>query len=109
MIRSMAGNRDENSREEESIKIRRDFYDAILSGYTAVLGQQLTASEKKSLHSAGLLMIYMQALRFLSDYLNGDIYYRTEYPEQNLVRARNQFSLLKALEEFLHKNYAFSI
>ena len=109
MVRSMAGNLDENSRGQDIVKIHKDSYDAILTGYSAVLGNQLTASEKKYLHSAGLIMIYMQTLRFLTDFHNGDTYYQTRYKGQNLDRAKNQFSLLKALEEFLHKNYALSI
>ncbi len=108
IIRSMACSHDENSIEFENISVRKDFYDAIIEGYMAVMGNQLTDSEKKYIHYAGLLMIYMQALRFLTDYLNGDMYYRIEYPEQNLNRAKNQFTLLKKLEEFLKTEYSFS-
>ena len=73
------------------------------------MGKQLTDSEIKYIPYAGVLMIYMQALRFLTDYLNGDIYYRIEYPEQNLNRAKNQFILLEKLEEFLKTEYSFSV
>lgn len=107
MIRSMACSENENSTRYEELNIRKDFYDAIVSGYTEVLSGQLTFSEKKYIHLSGLLMIYMQALRFLTDYLNGDIYYRISYPEQNFERARNQVILLKNLEEFLIDNYHF--
>jgi hypothetical protein len=44
-------------------------------------------------------MIYMQAIRFLTDYLNNDIYYGAKYPRHNLVRAGNQFTLLQRLIE----------
>lgn len=40
----------------------------------------------------------MQAIRFLTDYLNGDTYYKTEYPEHNLIRAKAQFALLRSIE-----------
>lgn len=109
MIRSMAGNASESQKNPDDIFIRKDFYEAIITGYTDVLGGQLSFSEKKYIHSAGLLMIYMQALRFMSDYLNGDIYYKTEYPGQNFDRAANQLALLKSLEEFLDKEYKFKI
>jgi hypothetical protein len=46
-------------------------------------------------------MIYMQALRFITDFLDGDKYYKTVYPEQNLNRALNQLILLEKLEEHL--------
>lgn len=109
MIRSMAGSTGENSRDPDAIRIRPDFYKAIMEGYLEVLGPQLTDAEKKYFHSAGLLIIYMQALRFLTDYLSGDTYYRIAYPEQNLDRARNQFSLLMQLEQYLRASYAFHI
>jgi len=109
MIRSMAGSCDENSKQPDKIRIHKDFYEAVITGYTDVLGAQFTAAEKKYLHSAGLLMIYMQALRFITDYLNGDSYYKTEYPEQNFDRTINQLALLKKLEEFLAEHYRFKI
>ena len=107
MIRSMVGSEEENSTNADSMEIRKDFYEVILSGYMDVIGNQLTDSEKKYIHNAGLLMIYMQALRFLGDYLNGDVYYRINYPEQNFDRAKNQFTLLQKLEDFLNKHYHF--
>ena len=93
MIRSMACINDENSKGLEAISIRKDYYEAIVNSYLAILGKQLTPSEKKYIHYAGLIMVYMQALRFLTDYLNGDIYYRTTYQEQNFDRAMNQYVL----------------
>ena len=107
MIRSMVGSEEENSTMVDSLVIRKDFYEAILAGYMEVLGNQLTQSEKKYIHYAGLLMIYMQALRFIVDYLNGDVYYRTNYPDQNFDRAKNQLTLLQKLEDFLNKQYHF--
>ena len=108
MIRSMVGSEEENSTRADSMEIRKDFYEAILAGYMEVIGNQLTRSEKKYIHYAGLLMIYMQALRFLADYINGDIYYRINYPEQNFDRANNQLTLLQKLEDFLKKQYNFN-
>jgi thiamine kinase-like enzyme len=108
LIRTLVSPVDEGSVEFEKIKIRKSFYDALISGYLSVMQKMLTDSEIKYIHYAGLLMIYMQALRFLTDYLNGDIYYKIEYPEQNFNRAKNQFTLLIKLEEFLKGNYNFS-
>lgn len=105
MIRTMICNEDENSTDFDKIKIRKSFYEAIVSGYLMEMGNRLTDSEKKYIHYAGLLMIYMQALRFLTDYLNGDIYYKINYPEHNFNRAKNQLILLQRLEEFLVLHY----
>jgi thiamine kinase-like enzyme len=109
MIRSMACSLDENSTDFENISIRKDFYSAIIDGYLSVIEKQLTPSEKKYIHYAGILIIYMQALRFITDYLNGNIYYKTNYPEQNFDRAKNQLALLKKLEEFLKEEYSFTV
>ena len=108
IIRSMACSEDENCTVWQKIEIRPDFYEAIISGYLEVMGKYLTEVEKKYIHHAGILMIYMQALRFLTDYLNGDIYYRIQYPEQNFDRAVNQLELLMKLEDFLEKNYKYT-
>ena len=65
------------------------------------MGDQLTADELTHLHKAGLMMVYMQALRFITDHLNNDVYYQISYPEQNLNRALNQLLLLEKLEEYI--------
>lgn len=105
MIRSMAASSDENDKGVETLHIRKDYYQAILEGYLEEMNGMLTDSELKYIHHAGLLMIYMQALRFITDYLNGDPYYKTTYEEQNFDRAKNQLTLLQRLEEFLTSNY----
>jgi Ser/Thr protein kinase RdoA (MazF antagonist) len=108
MIRSMACTVDENSTAWEEINIRPTFYKAILGGYLEGIGDIFTKEEKKNIHYAGLLLVYMQSLRFLTDFLNGDIYYKTNYPEQNLNRALNQLILLERLEGFLEKEFSFT-
>ncbi|HTQ27029.1 MAG TPA: phosphotransferase, partial [Puia sp.] len=107
MIRSMAASVEENSQQWEDIDIRPDFYRAILEGYLEEMGGLFTKKEKTNIHYAGLLMIYMQALRFLADFLGNDVYYKTSYPEQNLHRALNQLLLLEKLEAFLSQAYSF--
>ena len=109
MIRSMACSYDENYNQLEKISVRKSFYKAIVDGYTIAMKKELTASEFKYIHYTGIIMIYMQALRFMTDYLNGDKYYKINYPEQNLDRSKNQLTLLKRLEEFLVKEYSFRI
>lgn len=108
MIRSMACSHSENSVEFNQIFINSDFYRAILNGYSEAMVNELTEKERKNIHYAGLMMIYMQSLRYLTDYLNKDIYYRINYTEQNFDRAKNQLTLLSRLEEFLAKEYGFS-
>ena len=105
MIRTMACTEEENSMLWEKINVNEDFYKAILRGYLNRSESMLTKEEKDHIHFAGLIMIFMQGIRFLTDYLHGDIYYKIEYPEQNLNRALNQLILLERLEEFLQREY----
>lgn len=109
MVRSMACNLDESSKEFDDIKIRKEYYEAILDGYLSVMRPYITPAELQHIHHAGILLIYMQALRFLSDYLDNDRYYRIQYPEQNKDRALNQLCLLKKLEQFLTEQYHYNL
>jgi Ser/Thr protein kinase RdoA (MazF antagonist) len=88
--------------EEESnfskIVIQQDFLQAIKNGYYHYMEHELTEFEKQHFFFAGEMMIYMQAIRFFTDFINDDKYYKINYPEHNLVRAQNQMYLLKALK-----------
>jgi hypothetical protein len=75
----------------------KDFYEAVKQGYLDEMGDALSAFEKDHFLFAGKMMVYMQALRFLTDYLNNDIYYGSRYEGHNLVRAGNQLALLQQL------------
>lgn len=78
-----------------AIEIREDYFLEIVKGYFGEMHDVLTAEEKKYFVYAGKFAIYMQAIRFLTDYLQEDTYYAIRYPEQNLIRANNQVVLLK--------------
>jgi hypothetical protein len=56
----------------------------------------LSIEEQNSFFLAGQFLIYMQALRFLADYFNNDVYYGAQFEGQNLIRAQNQLSLFSA-------------
>lgn len=107
IIRTMVANEDENCKDDEKIFVREDYYAAILEGYNDAMHGELTPAEQNHIHYSGPLVIYMQALRFLTDYLNNDQYYHTQYADQNLHRAKNQLLLLDKLEAFLKTNYGF--
>lgn len=72
--------------------------DAFLKGYLDSAGDVLSAQEVDSFNQAGGYMAYIMAVRFITDFLNGNVYYKTKYPNHNLVRARNQ---LRVCELFL--------
>lgn len=99
MLRSYICAFPESETNLELIKIRLPYFKATIEGYLSEMGNILTPTEKELILFSGKYMVYMQALRFLTDYLNGSIYYPISYPQQNLDRARNQFRLLKELFE----------
>ena len=101
MIRTIVPNKNENDTEIENLQIRSVYFEAVLNGYLDAMAACLTVEEKEQLPTAGMMMIYMQAMRFLTDYLNGDVYYKTEYEDQNKDRAANQLQLLRLLQEFI--------
>lgn len=87
----------ENEPDLSKIKIRLPYFKAMMEGYLSEMAGSLTETEKELLLFSGKYIIYMQALRFLSDYLNSSVYYPVSYPEHNLDRAKNQFKLLSEL------------
>jgi Ser/Thr protein kinase RdoA (MazF antagonist) len=92
----------EEEKDLSLIEVRDDFYKAILNGYMSEMREILSEEEQQHVYYSGLFMTYMQALRFLTDYLNGDVYYGASYPGHNLVRAKNQVRLLECLLEKEH-------
>ena len=74
-------------------------YAALLSGFCGPLFGLVSEEEIRSLPFGGEMMTYIMGLRFLADYLNGNVYYTIHYPEQNLHRAKNQCRLLISLKE----------
>jgi hypothetical protein len=89
----------EEEADLSAVMVRREFYDAIRDGYLAVMGDVLSETERGRFGYSGLFMVYMQALRFLTDHLNGDVYYGARYPGHNYDRAANQAALLRRLME----------
>ncbi|MDQ6813610.1 MAG: aminoglycoside phosphotransferase family protein [Bacteroidota bacterium] len=94
----------EEEKDFSKIEVRTGFFEALVNGYLHEMNDELTKQEKTTFTYAGKFLIYMQALRFITDYFNNDIYYGAKYPEQNFVRAQNQVVLLQKLldkeEEF---------
>ncbi len=101
-LRTAANTVAEDSPELDSIDFRMDIFEAFTRGYLESARAFLTPVETEHLPFAVALFPMMQAVRFLTDYLNGDTYYKTLYPEHNLVRTRNQlryFQCVKARTE----------
>ena len=99
MLRTYLPNVSEEEKDLSTIEIREEIFKAIIGGYGREMKNELSAPEKEHFIYAGKFMIYMQAIRFLTDYFNNDIYYGAKYPDHNFIRANNQLVLLKKLVE----------
>ena len=99
MIRSGVSPLEEDDPDTGSLQVQLPLYEALVDGYLGAVQGFLTRAEREHLAFAGRLITYEQGIRFLDDYLAGDRYYKTSRPGQNLDRARNQFALVKSLEE----------
>ncbi|GAB3919938.1 phosphotransferase enzyme family protein [Mucilaginibacter myungsuensis] len=95
MMRTYLSPANEEEQDLDKINIRVENIRAIADGYLSEMGDVLTPAERELFFYSGKFMIWMQALRFLTDHLNGDIYYHTKYPGHNLARAQNQLLLLE--------------
>ena len=96
MARTMASDTAEDSTELDAVTVRVDRFAALARGYLDGSGRLGADGERALLVTAARVITYEQAVRFLTDYLDGDRYYRTTHPEHNLERCRAQLALLDA-------------
>jgi Ser/Thr protein kinase RdoA (MazF antagonist) len=101
LVRTVVSPVSEEEKDFSKITFRRSIYNALIEGYLSEMDSVLSEKEKEAIPFAGLMMTYIMALRFLADYLNGNVYYHITYPDQNLVRAQNQLMLLSILKSEL--------
>lgn len=99
MLRTYLSPVSEEETDVTKISVRDAFYKAVVEGYHAEMKDELTEGEKQHFFYAGQFMIYMQALRFLTDHLLGDVYYGARYEGHNFYRAQNQMVLLERLTQ----------
>lgn len=88
----------EDEPDAESARLSLPLYRAYAQGYISEVGSMLTDEELLSLPTGARLMTLECFIRFLGDYLNGDVYFKTDYPTHNLTRARTQLALLRDMD-----------
>lgn len=96
MVRSMANSGGEGA-QPEAIFFDDQVYGAIEKGYLSVMGDALTTLEKELLPQAGLVLAFELSVRFLTDYLEGDVYFPITQDDDNLNRCRVQLALLNSM------------
>ncbi len=99
LVRTVACTEEESSTAWDRIDIDETKYEALLKGFKETGEDIFTKDELDSLPFGGPMMTCIMGLRFLTDYLLGNIYYTVHYSEQNFNRAKNQMYLLKALKK----------
>ena len=97
-IRTAANTGAEDDKNLDNVNVNLEIFKAYTRGYMEKAKAFLTPLEISLLPYGGRLLTYMQTVRFLTDYINGDTYYKIAYPEHNLVRTKAQFKLLQSLE-----------
>jgi N-acetylhexosamine 1-kinase len=100
-IRSGCNTGLEDEKDLSKVSFDVDLFESFSKGFLEGIGDNITKEEMELLPFAGILMTYECGMRFLGDYLNGDVYFKTQYPEHNLVRCRTQFKLVRDMEERL--------
>lgn len=99
MVRSMTSYCPEDSPDPTRSIVERTLFEALVRGYLSSAGAYLLPIEREYLVQAGLVITLEQGARFLTDFLNGDTYYKISRPGQNLDRCRTQLRLVASIEE----------
>lgn len=98
MIRTACSTADEDEKDLEKMEFSVPFYKALITGYMEAAENFLTDEEKTLIKESGRTITEIMAVRFLTDYLAGDTYYKIAYDDHNLVRARTQIALMESMD-----------
>lgn len=102
-IRTGANKGAEDDKDLYNVSLDLDIFEGYTKGYLENAASFLTDVEIGNLAFGAKLLTYMQTVRFLTDYIDGDTYYKIAYGNHNLVRSKAQFKFLKSLEENFDK------
>lgn len=97
-IRFGANTGEEDEKDLSKVSLDLDYFKAYAEGFLGEAGDAFNQCEIDNLAFASKMMTFECGMRFLTDYINGDAYFKTAYPEHNLVRAKCQFKLVADME-----------
>ena len=106
LVRTAVSPAAEDETDLSRIEVRLPYFEALVRGYLETAGSILTPAEISHLPEAGMLITFEVGLRFLTDHLNGDTYFKIHRPGHNLDRCRTQFALVAQLEKQLGELHA---
>ncbi len=96
-VRAMCSTADEDEADINKVNIDLDLFTAFVHGFMDEMNPYLTTLEKETLVASCKIFPFALGVRFLSDYLNGDQYFKVSHPKHNLQRAQTQFQLCRAM------------
>lgn len=96
----------EDEKDLSKVVFDISLFEQYTKGYLSAVGEGATQIEKDNLAFSAILLTYECGMRFLTDYLDGDVYFHTKYAGQNLDRARTQFKLISDMEKVLDQMQA---
>ncbi len=106
MIRTGAAYTEEDETDLSKVGLNLEYYEAFVKGFKDGVGEGLTEAELSRLALSAKVLTFESAIRFLSDYLDGDVYFAIRRPDHNKVRAINQIKLLSDMEDKYEKMIA---
>ena len=98
-IRFGASTAAEDEKDLDKVHFDIELFRAYAEGFLSALGDSITEKERELLPYSAYLMTIECGMRFLTDYIDGDVYFATKYPEHNLVRCRTQFKLAYEMQQ----------
>jgi hypothetical protein len=104
-LRTMANTALEDERDLSKVLFSKEIYDSFTRGYLHEVGSFLNQDELNMLPYAPIYLTFIIGLRFLTDHINGDVYFRIHHPGHNLDRARVQFKLVQEMEKALNLEF----
>lgn len=97
-IRSGCNTALEDEKNLDVVHFDIDLYRSYCKGFLRGIGDKITDKELEMLHIGAIVITLECGIRFLTDYLDGDVYFKTDYPDHNLVRCHTQFKLVEEME-----------
>lgn len=98
MVRTATASAEEDEKDLDKVYSKIDYFEALVKGYLSQ-AKFLNKAEVDNLVFSGILISFTIGIRFLADYLAGDMYFKTDYDEHNLVRVRTQFKMIESIEQ----------
>jgi Ser/Thr protein kinase RdoA (MazF antagonist) len=97
LVRTASTRAAEDEPDASKVRVDPELFEAVANGFIAGAGAMLTTAERNAFTTAGKVLAFENGIRFLADYLNGDVYFRVHRDTQNLDRARAQFAVADSL------------